>query len=781
MIKNFLSLNLFMLMLFTIVSCGGDTKNVLSDDAYTKTRKEKEIKGQFATCDLDTEALGQILTRDVSKEITCLEQNLNLFIKVVKTEEPGYLSYKKLSEFITQMMDNVDEGTINALGGIFDLAELLFAEEKGYIKQSNVKPLVTLLIELNRIFVKGDVYNLFTTTEVVSFYEHNKRKSQVYRSFKELGKVFRNHFVSSDNNVDLLKFLLRFESLGNEGIIENAKCLLFLKKAVLGGDPGILSAQELKRAANLFPDFSKVIYDFVNIPDTKADAYLDEEMIKIYRQDILTAKKNFYYADSPDEVIFTYEDIKQLVIKFFPDVAEYFKYKDSILKAKKVFFKTSSEDFTSAEVMILLDEILLQNFDRGVHFYKYYSQNRKSLQGLGPVRYGYDLNTFVDFQKESDYMFNFNRIVKNYHFFLGDQYLPTFNYDYNRNARGIFEASVLEEVVTKFFKAYGSEDEEAVFGYSLTMEQLEQVMVEFTEIFEGEGWITEGRTASTSETITLMTSLFFAQSDGDEQIEVPEFTEFIISMLGALQISTDIYSEIGKYCELSDSGTYTGQCFRDSFKEILKISKKEKSIAEYVPELDKYVSSLSDKKLDKYLTKIATFSRTCPYFKNGEEREMTEGDGLVTIAGILAIEQSVLRFDTKRPKVGDRNYDKMFGVLTPKELDAAYEVYGPAVEALAPDFMKSKAKRLYQYILKHQKVPADFATIKGFKQKLKATRDGLHLLNFVYAPWVTNRKRKSNADRMTFASVLKIIADNSPATLQMLEEDPEFCERMRDN
>lgn len=767
------------LMLTLLISCGGGSDKGILDDIFGKSTKKKEIP--FSSCEIDTKSLAEILKRNIKTELLCLEQNLDTFIKAVETDRPGSLSYKTLSEFARQVL-NVDEGTINALGAFFDLSSLLLGDDEGYIKQENIKPLISLLIEKNRIFVEGSIYKYFTATEVVSFAEHNRRKSQVYNSFKELGNLFNSNAIENNRSVDLLKFLLRFESIGNDHIIENAKNLLFLKKAILGGEPGVLTGTELKRAATLFPEFSKVIFDFVNIPDTGENSYEDEELLKLYREDVRTAKRYFFYSNQPNEVIFTFDDIKQFVNRFFPDMAEFFKYKNSILEAKEILFRTNKEEFIAEEINILLDDILYKNFDRGVYFYKYFNENQLKLMLKVPMEEKLELSDDADKNKEVEYMFHFNRIVKNYQFFIGDKSLPTFNYDYNRNARGIFEVSFFEDLVQRFFKKLGSPNPQALYNYSMTLEELEATMIRFTEVFEGEGWITDGRTASTAETITLMTSLFFKQSNGDEFIEVPEFGEFIVSMLSALKISTEAYENIHKFCEVSKYGTYSGQCFRDNFKEILKLEVKGQTLGSYMPELTRYLNKLPKRDLDTYLKRTATFSRTCPYFNNGEERPMNNGDGLVTIAGLLAVEQSVLRFDKDRPTPGSVNFEKEDGVLTPEELEGAFEVYGPAVGALAPDFMGPKQiKRLYQYILKHQKVPADLKSLPTWKEKFKAAKDGLHLLSFIYAPWpvMTEKKRQSDATRMTFAAVLEIIAENSPATKAMFEEDPMICEKMR--
>ena len=53
-----------------------------------------------SSCELDTDRLEFILDENVSKEIACLETNLNQFAEFVKLNDPNFISRPELSKFI---------------------------------------------------------------------------------------------------------------------------------------------------------------------------------------------------------------------------------------------------------------------------------------------------------------------------------------------------------------------------------------------------------------------------------------------------------------------------------------------------------------------------------------------------------------------------------------------------------------------------------------------------------------------------------------------------------
>ena len=437
-------------------------------------------------------------------------------------------------------------------------------------------------------------------------------------------------------------------------------------------------------------------------------------------------------------------------------------------------------------MMMLLDDILEKNLAKGLNFYKFYNQNKSEMDATSVLLRNFNLQHYIDLATESAHMKEFNRIAQQYRYYLGNEFAPKYDFTYVRNPRGLVQIALIEDIAARIFKKHGSPNANAIGGYSITLEQLEVLMVKLGELLEGEELVVEGRVKSTAETITLMSSLFHHQSDGDEFIEVNEFTEFAVTMLTSLNLSSRMYNNF-KYifaeakrsgdtdCEMTAQGSYSGQCFRDFVLKFLDSDFKIDSdgvkeattpISTYFPEMKSYLESLSPEDFQSYFQKTAKFSRTCSTFDDGMERDMEESDGVVTWAGLIAVEQSMLRFDVDKS-----------GVLEPNEIDEAYVIYESAIKALTPDFLQGRAKRIFQYMIKYKKVP-QIPEFKGSiwqkaKQAWQAAKAGVPMLKFLYLTRYHNRV--ANADRMTFAAVLEIIAENSPAAL----ENPFDCETLR--
>ena len=134
-----------------------------------------------------------------------------------------------------------------------------------------------------------------------------------------------------------------------------------------------------------------------------------------------------------------------------------------------------------------------------------------------------------------------------------------------------------------------------------------------------------------------------------------------------------------------------------------------------------------DWKASSSLTDACYCSRTCSKFDDGTERPMEESDGIVTWAGVIAIEQSMLRFDKDNS-----------GILEPRELDDAYKVYESAIKGLIPvEALKGQSKKVFQYMVKYKRVP-EVPEIKGFRSFWKAVTEAVKFAKF---SWLTRRKK----------------------------------------
>lgn len=752
---NLLFSQLLVMSLFLVSSCG---------DLFM-TKEPKVSFDQFATCAFDSEALAKVLSKNIVGELNCLERNLLFFVDIVRSDAPGSLSEKELKAYIrTHLKKEIDEGTLKALGSIFDLSSVIFGDRKGYIKRRNVSELMGLLKEINRLFVDNNIHEYFTTDERISYLEHGRRKAIIFNTLLKVGNSLNKKLVKNNNSIDLNNFIDYFSGLGEDDLLKRTKTALFIKKAVIGGQENRLSYEDIHTLSLVLKDLSKIIYDFTNIFDVDVDPADDEDVINILKEDVETVAKNFYYRDQPEENILTFEQLEDIIDSFVPSFKSHLKYKKSLLKVKEILFGDNSETFTAKDFNTFFESILLTNLERGVLFYRAYRENEELVNIDRPIEDSLSNITTIG-ETEETYKNDFNRILRNYRYFKGERNTPLFDVKYSRNMRSMVEIAILEDIVNRVFTHYGKPISEGSKRYFITLEELNIVLKDFEPFILDQGWVYPGRLTSTANTITLMTSLFHQQSNGDSKIEVEEFVEFIITMLSSLDLSNTLFENIQKYCKLDKNGAYETKCFRDNFRATLTDHKPDdqsaSTMAEAVPLLNEYLNSLSEYNYIAYMNMTAKFSRTCTHFKSdGMEVPMKKSDGLVSWAGLLVIEQSMIRFD--------KNKDN---ILSPAELEDLYVVFKPALDAMIPvDFLKPFSKKIFKYIIKFKRIP-DFSSIKGLKSLAAAIAQGGHFVWHTFNPF-TNKN--ANADRMTFASVLQLIAENTPE-----EGAPFDCEVLR--
>jgi len=246
-----------------------------------------------------------------------------------------------------------------------------------------------------------------------------------------------------------------------------------------------------------------------------------------------------------------------------------------------------------------------------------------------------------------------------------------------------------------------------------------------------------------------MTSLFHIQSNGDGLIEIPEFTEFIITAFTSIGLANKIQPHMQEICSQDERGKIQADCYRENFLGFMKADiRNGKTLANYFPQLEKYLESLNEKGgYIEYLTATERFSRACNRFTDGTPVPMGYSDFVVSWGGLIAVENSMLRFDTDRS-----------GILEPDEVEEAYIVYEQAIKGLIPyESLKKYSRKFFLYLVKYKKIP-DIPKVNGWRSFWRAVRETGHFLQSL-------SRKPVSADRMTFAAVLRIIAENSPANL----------------
>lgn len=732
--KSFMVRAFVLLGLMGLVSCG--------DLFMKKDQNEETMIDQFSQCELDTQALSEIFAKDIEIELLCLERNLKLFIDVVKSDQPGYLSLKELKLYIEKHVSDIEPQVVESLDVVFETNSLLFGDHKEYIARDNVAKLIELLIEVNKVMVENKVVDLFQSNKELSLSEHNNKKSRIFAAFSYIATKLEKVIITKNNfstlNID--KALRVFRTEGNAEVLDKALGVLFLKKILLGGDNEVLTAQEFQTFIQMLPDSGKIAYDIVQLSNITLKEDEEETAILTLKDDFESVVRSLSKRDKLDQTVMNLTDIIGAINLFAPEAKRFTQYEQEILKLKEILLETSSPKFTLNEVIILLDKIVLENLKRSAFFYRTFELNREILTSGKLI--DKDLTDFALMDEgEKKFKDDFNQVIKSYRFFRGKDLIATYSKSVDRSPLKLIEVAIIEDFVKRFFRYYGEKDGRSNGGLKVSFQQLVNFLKDFLPVFEGEKFIEPNRVEASAETIFLMTSLFQSHSDGDLDLEVNETVQFLITVLSGFEVQNVISEAVEKTCPLDDERRYSPDCFRDNFLQLMQTETDRKTLmSDHFPKMYEFLASLSPEKQREFIVGAETISRSCMTY-NDKEIPMTSGDIFLVFSGLSSIEQTMIRLDLNQ----NNN-------LEPNELDLAFKIYEDSIKALIPGRrMKRFAKSFFLYLVKYKRVPK----VTGVSRWRK-TKEGLHFLKFLMS-----RRKYSPADRQTLLSIMQTLQSYS--------------------
>lgn len=761
------------LQLLLLSSCG---------DLFMKDSK-KDKSSQFATCEPDTSAFSKIFTENIKGDLICLGENLNLFAEIVKSDKPGKLSHAELKRYLEKNVTDINPSTYDVLRAIFNFNSILTGDNRNYISKANIDKLIDTFILLNKAMVQNDIYDYFVNEDQISYNEHLRRKAKIYFAFTQIEHAFFKNFKNNANKINFREFIDFFKDIADPHFITKVHKVLFVKRIFIGGETDELKAIELKRFLGMLADAAKIIYDIAHLDNIAHSDDEAEDIVEALKEDFDTLVRNLYIKNA-EEKAFHLNDVFDVIITYFPEYAKYTQYKDSILHLKNVLLRNNSEFFYGDEVHILLNDIVLKNLQRGVFFFKAYEANKTTLDR--PDKIDFTLPSVPTANALEESFFNdFRRIAQDYRGFKGTNKSSFFSNGIQRSALGMFEIATLEDIVTRLFSFYVPRDENAYGGYQISLGDMERIMLDFKDILRGEGIMLDpengkykAREANTSETISLLTSLFQYQSSGipetDEDdpklIEVNEMTEFAITVLSAAMVADKAYDYFAERCELDEKGRFMPSCYRQHFLSFFDQElDKGNTLSDYMPKLKENLDTLPGAEVNSFLEQVEVFSRSCTYFDEAQTEEvpMVKSDFLMIFGGIMAMESTFNRFDSGAGTHYQNN------VLDIPEVERAYdEVYEGAVKALIPGkFLKKFGKSFYFYLVKYNKLP-DVQNIESFGDFWRALKEGVHFIGFLLK---RKHKKQAPASRFTLAMVLRILAEQSETNIN----NPYPCETLR--
>jgi hypothetical protein len=360
----------------------------------------------------------------------------------------------------------------------------------------------------------------------------------------------------------------------------------------------------------------------------------------------------------------------------------------------------------------------------------------------------------MDFPQDKAELVDFCRIINNYRYMKGNFEMATYSLDYKRNADAPGEIAMYEYAIKRAFSYFGSG------GLSMGVDQLKVIMKKFENELIEMNIILPRRSGNTSETISLLGSLFQAQSDDNKVLDVDEATEFAISLVSAMDAQHKLYDfYANKNCKVDRFDRLDAACFKEHFYEAICTNYRSN-----FPRLFEYLGADPDLECDQqnfnsdhninYLNASATASRFCHIYPDQDtEIEYSKGDMMSILLAMMHIETTITRWDINQNNTMDSN-----------EVMDAYAIYKPAINGMLPklpsvlDTPKIKetlAKQVYLYLVKFEEVP-----------QTKTGQDIWKLVKFL----LSFNAKKAPADRKTIASILRIVSEESKKKAQAAYE-----------
>lgn len=772
---NILPTLILMLISLVTSSCG---------DLFSKKREKEPMQMQeFATCKMDNieEAFSKILEANIKGDILCLQQNLHVFLDVVRTDKPGYLNKERLKVYLEK--NEPDMGDIDKIiDGIYDLSFLMFGGDRENIHRVKIDELVDFLIYFNEHVYQIYYYFSSETNGEVNFSRHESQRQVVFDEAtliaNKLEKILVKNRISVDT-LDMVKFVDDFFNTDeNQDTFKKIKSLLFSKRVFFGGTKTELTYEELHSAVLKLPALVQIVFDVARLKNVKSDNQ-QQDMLRLYLRDIYEVKNQLHFGPNDFEEVMNIPEALEAVELLLPDLLgngmKLSDYSEEIMEVKKALLGYGGPFITSVEIFNLIDHAD-SILTKGTMFYKIYDHFRTDLDSYGPVTR--DFRDFPVYSRdEEEMLYDFARIANEYKFFKGSFDAPVFSHEYHRNADGFFEIMSLEYVVKLLFAEYGRANPLARGGYDMTMENVIVVINKLKYVLKDIGLINIGRVGggeiqATADNLVLMSTLFQYQSDGCDAdtvcMEVPELTEFAVGLITAMSVKKFFTDEMKSLCgSVDEFDRIDVSCFRQNFITVLERPMEAgKSLADYMPKMYQFLQeSIQEAGTDsadymKFITETEAFTRTCSYYDDEQTREvpMKADDAFAVFAGLLNLESTLLRFDTNHDNRmnGDKHNNEV--------LNAYYEVYEGAIRGLvAPNggFMEKLAKPIFQYLVKYGKVPdtSNFGSIWSF------------------AKFLLRINKRADASRTTIATILKTLGDQGETS----KNHPFKCEECLTN
>jgi hypothetical protein len=754
MFTSLKSLIILLVSMLALSGCG---------DLLGKKVVKRQLDSSFAevSCELDIDKFSEIMHENIEPQIRCLGESLNLFIKIVNSGKPGYISRTQLESYLSDFRPDVKPEVVRALGSVFQLGHLITGEDPNYISKETVDKVIDFAIVFNRKAALdfGPIFeNKFPVTYALHQHHRSKVTAATTTIIQALLKIFNINRNGQIHRLSITELIDTFTTDANRDDMEKFKKMLFLKGVILGGKNDEITHIELQKLIQNFNSMLLIGLDIARYKYIELDQKSILQLLKLDVDDAYDVINQDSLGDRRQKVLFTMEEALDAA-KILLDGKDFDveKYRNLIVEVKKLAMNGNETEVKGIELNRLFDHAksLLRT---GTIFHSMYEMFKAQLDQ--PIEVDIDFSdyrhTYPDHQNELD---QFERIVKRYRFMKGEFISSYYTRGIKRNANAVFEIAAIEYILKYVFVAYGRKSPNTtVGGYSMDKTDMERIMKKFETELIDLGLILPQRAVTTANNISLLGSLFQYQSDTNELMDVNEATEFAETVFTSLNVADDLIDYMkNQKCQIDQFDRIEPGCFRANFWKGLCLNYRK-----YYPLLFDSLNTPATCEewknttlSSEYLDRAIRAGRSCMNYTDGDKEEIpyASGDIMTLMVVLLHSETTIIRWD-----VNKNNY------MDADEVNRAYEIYGPALDGFLKDknpIIKKFKKQIYQYMIKYEKVPDE----KDFKS----------ILQFV--KFIMSFDKKAPAQRKTIASLLMAIGEQNAK----MQTGPVFnCSLLRD-
>ncbi len=752
--KAWKSITALSTLIILSVSCSDLGKNSV-------VNKPIESRQFNAGCELSVDEFKNIFEKRIKPSIDCLEKNIDLFMRVVESPRPGFLSRTAFEQYIVRNVPDFPTENVQAIKSVFEISHLLFGEDKEFLSPSAVRKIFSILNLVNEEVPK--IYPYFTSKETTPINLHDFNKVRVFQAADRISRamldIFKLDRGDQIHRLNIIELLESFSSGETSDLVEKVKAVIFIKKMVLGGNKEVITHLELQNLLFKIAPISSVAFDIARV------SYLDLDqrtLMELLSADLDLFDRLLHYTVESGERLFSIDDLIKAIPYFVSEetkLPDFNKYRPEILQLKMLLMSEAKwvegEDLSGKDWIIPQDMKNLINHGkdlsrRGSIYHRIYKFFETFLESPGAVNINYN-NYLLQFPTHEKYVREFARIANTHRQFLGKFQMPFFSQSFRRNANGMVEVGLLEYVFTILGRRYGSPNND-VGGFGMTTDQLFNLLKVFSPILTGEGIILPGREEKTTENIALLSTLFQNMSNGNNVINVDEGAAFAVQVLSSMKHSDYFQNEMGKRCATDYKGRTTDlECHRENLFEVLC----NKFSSEFPLLLDSMgMKTCADRSRQaikrSYIMKIENVARSCTKFDDGTDVPVGSDDYMPMMVMFMTVESTVLRYDKNRNNRLDASemktaYEQTFN----SAIESLVQEQAPIIAKLPFNLGSGVSRKIYYYLIKHRKIPSKFS------EYLKLLTIG-----------------PSSADRETLAAVLNIISEQgAPSTFD--------CETLR--